>query len=147
MSSYDSIFIEKTFKAPVHLLWKAITEREHTKKWYFDFPEEFRLKVGQEFEWSAGEPGGKQWLHKGKMLEIEEGKKLVHSWEYPGYSGTSVVTWDLTPIDDQNTRLNFSHVFTIPFDPSEPGFKRENFVAGWNEIINKMLEDYLRKVN
>jgi uncharacterized protein YndB with AHSA1/START domain len=146
MNTSDPIVIDKLYKAPANLVWQAITAREHTKQWYFDFPESFKLNVGQEFEWTAGEPGGKQWLHKGRMLEIIDGKKLVHSWEYPGYSGTSKVTWELSSEDNNTTRLNFSHEFTVPFDPNEPGFKRENFVAGWNHIINIALEEYLQKI-
>ena len=29
--------------------------------------------------------------------------------------------------------------------PATPDFAYENFVAGWNEIIGKLLKDYLEK--
>ncbi|WP_284653124.1 SRPBCC family protein [Flavobacterium terrisoli] len=142
----NSLSLVKTYKAPVETLWKVITEREHLKQWYFDFAEDWELKVGQQFDWSAGDNECNQWLHRGVMLEIIPNKKLSHSWEYPGHSGTSVVTWELHPIDKNNTELHFSHVFTVPFDVTEPAFKRENFEMGWNEILNNLLVNYLGKL-
>jgi len=138
------ISLEKILNAPIELVWKAITDKEQLKQWYFDFSEGWKLEIGSVFEWSGGEPNGKQWLHRGKMIEIIEGKKIQHSWEYPGYSGMSTVTWELVAIDDKTTKLIFSHVFDIPFDVKEPAFKTENFVAGWNHIITISLPEYLK---
>ncbi|WP_333879150.1 SRPBCC family protein [Flavobacterium sp.] len=141
----NSLSLIKRYKASAATLWKVITERDHLKQWYFDFAEDWQLKIGQTFEWSAGDTEDKQWLHRGVMLEIIPNRKLVHSWEYPGYSGTSVVTWELQPVDESTTELHFSHVFTIPFDVTEPALKRENFDMGWNHILNISLVEYLEK--
>lgn len=137
------ISLEKTLNAPIELVWKAITDKEQLKQWYFDFSDGWKLEIGSVFEWTGGEPNGKQWLHRGKMIEIIEGKKIKHSWEYPGYSGMSTVTWELVSIDAKTTKLLFSHVFNIPFDVKEDAFKTENFVTGWNHIINTGLPEYL----
>ena len=142
----NSLSLIKKYNAPAETLWQVITEREHLKQWYFDFAEDWQLKVGQTFEWYAGDTENKQWLHRGVMLEIIPNQKLVHSWEYPGYSGTSVVTWELHHVDENTTELHFSHVFTIPFDVTEPAFKRENFEMGWNHILNISLVEYVEKV-
>ncbi len=144
--SDNSLSLKKVYKAPVTLLWKVITERKHLQQWYFDFAEDWKMEVGSTFEWYAGDNNGKQWLHRGKMLEIIENQKLVHSWEYVGYSGTSVVTWALHSIDEHTTELEFSHVFTIPFDVTQPELARENFEKGWNHILNISLVAYLEKV-
>lgn len=142
----NSLSLKRTYKASAATLWKVITERAHLKQWYFDFAEDWQLKIGQQFEWSAGDTESKQWLHCGIMLEIIPNQKLVHSWEYPGYSGTSVVTWELHPVDENTTELHFSHVFTILFDVTEPAFKRENFEMGWKHILNISLVEYVEKV-
>lgn len=142
----NSLSLIKKYNTSIEILWQVITEREHLKQWYFDFAEDWQLNVGQIFEWSAGDTESKQWLHRGVMLEIIPNQKLVHSWEYPGYSGTSVVTWELHPVDENTTELHFSHVFTIPFDVNEPAFKRENFEMGWNHILNISLVEYVEKM-
>ncbi len=136
--------LEKIYHAPIELVWKAITDRAHIKQWSFDFPEGFKLEVGSQFDWYGGPPDGKQWLHRGKMLEIVEGKKLVHSWEYPGYTGLSTVKWELSKVDDSTTKVHFTHIFDIPFDPNEDALRRENFAAGWDSILNSGLVDFLK---
>jgi uncharacterized protein YndB with AHSA1/START domain len=144
MQGNNSLTLEKMYKAPVDKVWKAITDREQLKQWYFDFPEDFKLETGYQFDWHAGPPGGKQWLHRGKMMEIIESKKLVHTWEYPGYSGTSTVIWELIPMDKNTTKLIFTHQFNVPFDTKEEALRRENFAAGWNHIINTGLVEFLK---
>lgn len=146
MDNRDTFSLTRTYEVPVDLLWQVITQKEHLKHWYFDFAEDWQLKVGASFEWLAGPPDGQQWQHKGEILEILEHKKLSHSWEYPGYSGTSVVTWELTAVDDTHTRLDFCHYFKVPFDPTVPELGIENFVAGWNDILNTGLVEYLTKL-
>jgi uncharacterized protein YndB with AHSA1/START domain len=141
----DTIKLEKIYNAPIEVVWKAITDRQQMKKWYFDFPEGFKLEVGSWFEWYGGDPEGKQWLHRGRILEFKKNEKLVHSWEYPGYTGISTITWKLVPVDAKTTKLIFSHEFTVPFDPSMDVFNRNNFVQGWDYIINTGLEQFLKK--
>lgn len=139
--------IEKIYAAPIGLVWKAITDRNRMKEWYFSFGEDFKLETGAVFEWHAGSPDGKQWLHRGRMLEIVPEQKLVHTWEYPGYTGSSTVHWHLTQIDEHNTRLILIHDFTIPFDPAVTALQKENFITGWNHIIHISLENFLQKQN
>lgn len=81
------------------------------------------------------------------MLEIIPDKKPVHSWEYPGYAGSSTLSWNLLKIDEATTQVTLAHEFTIPFDSSVAELKRENFEMGWNHIINISLEEYLGKLS
>lgn len=138
--------IERTYNAPITLVWQAITDRAMMKEWYFDFAEDFKLEPGAVFEWTAGDTEDNQWLHRGKMLEIVPDEKLVHTWEYPGYSGTSTLSWNLLKVDDATTKITLVHEFTIPFDSNVDALKTENFEMGWNHIINISLEEYLNKI-
>lgn len=141
----DSIILEKVYNAPLEMVWKAITEREQMKLWYFELPKEFKAEVGSVFDWMGGPADGKQWLHRGKVVKVIENNLFSHTWEYPGYSGTSLVTWQLTAIDSNTTKLLFTHEFSIPFDANEEALRRENFVAGWDYIINTGLTEFLSK--
>ncbi len=142
----ETFQIEKTYNAPIGLVWQAITDRAMMKEWYFDFDEAFKLEPGAVFEWTAGDNESKQWLHRGKMLEIIPGEKLVHSWEYPGYSGSSTLSWLLSKVDDATTKVTLIHKFTVPFDSTVQELKKENFEMGWNHIINISLTEYLEKI-
>ncbi|MEP7238329.1 MAG: SRPBCC domain-containing protein [Ferruginibacter sp.] len=138
--------IEKTYNAPIALLWQAITDREMMKEWYFNFGEDFKLETGAVFEWTAGDTEDNQWLHQGKMLEIIKDEKLVHTWAYPGYSGISTVSWNLSKVNDSTTKVTLIHEFTVPFDSTVAALKTENFEMGWNHIINISLQEYLDKI-
>lgn len=145
MPEKNNITLEKTYNAPIALVWAAITEEQHMCNWYFDFKGQFQLEIGHSFDWYAGDLKDKQWLHRGEMLEIIPNKKLVHTWTYPGYSGQAIAYWELTEIDASKTKLNFRFEFAEPFDANEPALMRNNFVNGWNELILNSLEQYLNK--
>jgi uncharacterized protein YndB with AHSA1/START domain len=142
----QSFQIEKTYNAPIALVWQAITDRAMMKEWYFTFDEAFKPLPGAVFEWTAGDTEDKQWLHRGKMHEIFPAEKMVHTWEYPGYSGTSTLSWNLFKVDDARTKVTLIHEFTIPFDSSVAALKQENFEIGWTHIINISLDEYLNKI-
>lgn len=143
----DSFTISKTYKAPIAFVWQALTDKDMLKEWYFNFAADFKLEVGAVFEWEAGEPNGKQWLHRGQMLEIVPQQKLVHTWEYPGYSGSSTLSWELSALDENHTQIVLTHTFNNPFDKNEAALRKVNFENGWNHIINISLTDYLKRIN
>ena len=137
--------IERIYKASIQKVWAALTEKDQLKKWYFDFSEGFKLEVGHEFDWYAGPPDGKQWHHRGKILEVIPGKKLKHSWEYPGYTGKANVIWELSEVDTKTTKLNFTFEIVVPFEQTEEALKRKNFVEGWNHIVNVGLTEFVEE--
>lgn len=133
--------IERTYNAPVHKVWQAITDKDKMKQWYFDL-KEFKPEVGFEFEFSGGPPE-KSYLHLCKITEVIPGKKLTHSWRYDGYAGNSFVTWELFDEGDK-TRVKLTHAGLETFPP-EPDFAKKNFVAGWTDILGRSLAGYLEK--
>lgn len=132
--------IERIFKAPVSQVWKAITDKDEMKQWYFDL-ETFKPEVGFEFQFSAGSEE-KKYLHICKITEVIPQKKLTYSWRYEGYEGLSFVCFELFPEGDNSTRLKLTHSGLETF-PQIPGFMKENFAAGWTEIIGTSLKKYV----
>src|SRR5204862_6298678 len=102
----EPLIVERTFNAPVAQVWKAITNRDEMKQWYFDLAE-FKPEVGFEFQFSAG-PDDKQYLHLCKVTEVVAGRKIAYSWIYEGYEGYSVVTFELFP-EGNKTKLKLTH--------------------------------------
>src|SRR4029079_1721585 len=86
--------IEKTLNAPVSKVWKAITDKDEMKQWYFDLAE-FKPEVGFEFRFNGQGKKGENYLHVCKITEVVPEKKLTHSWRYDGYEGNSYVTFEL----------------------------------------------------
>jgi len=131
--------IERTYNAPVALVWKALTDKNEMKKWYFDL-EEFKPEVGFTFEFEGG-PDDRKYIHHCEITEVIENQKLTYSWAYVGYEGCSYVTFDL--FDEGNkTHLKLIHSGLDTFPPLAD-FAKENFAMGWNEIIGKNLKEFV----
>jgi uncharacterized protein YndB with AHSA1/START domain len=135
---------EVTINAPVPRVWKAITDKDEMKNWYFDL-EKFEARAGFEFQFSGGTEE-RQYLHLCKIKEVIHEKKLSYSWKYENDPGISIVTFELFP-EGNSTRLKLTHEGLENFSQENPDFARENFVTGWNEIIGKSIKEYLEKSN
>jgi uncharacterized protein YndB with AHSA1/START domain len=135
--------IERVYNAPVAAVWKALTDKNEMKKWYFDL-EEFKPEVGFVFEFEGG-PEDRKYIHHCEVTEAIEHKKLTYSWAYVGYEGCSYVTFELFP-EGKSTRLKLTHAGLETF-PALKDFAKENFVAGWTEIIGKNLKEHLENTN
>lgn len=133
--------IERVFNAPAEKVWKAITDKDQMKQWYFDIPG-FRAEVGHEFQFEGGTKEN-CYLHLCKVTEVVEGKKFTYSWRYDGHEGNSFVTFELFP-EGNKTRLKLTHEGLETF-PVIPDFAKENFVMGWTELIGKRLKDFMEK--
>jgi uncharacterized protein YndB with AHSA1/START domain len=142
MNTSTPFEIERTYNAPVARVWKAITDKEDMKQWYFDL-KEFKPEVGFEFTFSGGTEE-KQYLHICKITEVVPQKKLTYSWRYDGYEGNSFVTFEL--FDEGNkTRVKLTHAGLDTFPADNSDFAAESFAMGWNDIIGNQLKEFVEK--
>ena len=137
----EAVVIERTFNAPVARVWKALTDADEMRQWYFDL-KEFKPEVGFEFEFTF-EHEGMKYDHRCKITEVIPQRKLAYTWRYEGHEGNSLVTIELFA-DGDKTRLKLTHEGLETF-PKLPSFARENFMAGWTEIIGSSLKKFLEK--
>jgi len=136
------IVIENSYPASTAKIWKALTDKNQMKLWYFDLPE-FKPEVGCEFQFYGGKDADNQYLHKCKVTEVVVNKKITYSWRYDGYAGNSFVTFEL--FDERNTtRLKLTHAGLETF-PNNPDFAKERFVEGWTYITGTSLKEFLEK--
>jgi uncharacterized protein YndB with AHSA1/START domain len=135
--------IEKTYNASPARVWKAITNKDEMKQWYFDLTE-FKAEVGFEFRFQGGPSPEKQYLHICEVTEVVSEKKLTYSWRYDGYTGNSFVTFELIEVGDK-TMLRFSHTGLETFPQENPDLAAHNFVTGWTSLIDTSLKNYLEK--
>lgn len=135
------IEISRLLDADKSLVWKAITEKDLMKQWYFDL-KEFKPVVGFTFKFTGGHEDGVQYIHLCEVTEVEFEKKLTYSWKYEGYEGISFVTFELSE-EDGKTRLDFAHLGLSTFPYNNLDFALHNFEAGWDHFINKALPEFL----
>ena len=140
----NPVVIERTVNAPVAKVWQALTDKQQMKEWYFDL-KEFKAEPGFEFQFEGGTEE-KSYLHLCKITEVIVERKLRYSWRYDGYEGISFVTFELFPEGDK-TKLKLTHEGLESFPASNKDFARENFEAGWTDIIGSSLPKFVEKSN
>jgi uncharacterized protein YndB with AHSA1/START domain len=142
----DSVVLERTFDAPVELVWQMWTEPEHFKAWYgpdgASIPvAEFDVRVGgtRRVCMEVDSPNGlmRMWF-AGEHLEIDRPVQLVYTESMADEDGNSVspdghpaTTEVRVELEDAagKTRMRLTHV-GIP--AGSPG------AAGWTMALDKL---------
>jgi uncharacterized protein YndB with AHSA1/START domain len=135
----EAVVIERTFNAPVARVWKALTDVEEMRLWYFEL-NEFRPEPGFEFEFTF-EHEGVKYHHLCKITEVIPQEKLAYTWRYEGHEGDSLVTFQLFA-EGERTRLKLTHKGLETF-PKLPSFARKSFTEGWTQIIGSSLKEFV----
>jgi len=137
----EAVGVERTFNAPVARVWRALTDVEEMRQWYFDL-KEFRPAVGFEFEFVV-EHEGMTYHHLCKITEVIPQKKIAYTWRYKGHPGDSLVTIELSP-EGNKTHLKLTHTGIETF-PKTPAYARKNFEAGWTAIVGTELKKFVER--
>lgn len=142
----EPVVKEVILNASVSKVWKAITNKDDMKQWYFDLAE-FKPEVGFEFQFEGGKDE-RCYLHLCRITEVIPEKKISYTWKYDGYPGNSLVTFELFKEGDQpdgkagKTKLRLTHEGLETLGDN-PDFAKENFVEGWTHIIEKSLKEFV----
>jgi uncharacterized protein YndB with AHSA1/START domain len=134
-----AVIIERTFNAPVARVWKALTDVDQMREWYFEL-KQFKPEVGFEFDFVV-EHEGNSYHHLCKVTEVVLQKKIAYTWRYKGEPGNSLVTIELFP-ESNMTKLRLTHEGLETF-PKTPAYARKNFEAGWTAIIGTELKKFV----
>ena len=139
----SQLTFEFRYAAAPERVWQAITDKELMKQWYFHIPD-FELRVNAMFNFY--EPGNERKFHHQCVIKaVEPNHKLQHTWTYPEMSkGSSLLTWEFIP-DGNGTLVKLTHTGIESFDDGGKDFAPANYKAGWNEILGKMLREFLEK--
>jgi uncharacterized protein YndB with AHSA1/START domain len=137
--SADAVLVERTLNAPVAQVWKALTDVDQMRQWYFDL-KEFRAEVGFEFEFVV-EHEGNTYHHLCRVTEVIPEEKIAYTWRYKGDPGDSLVTFELFGAGEK-TRMKVTHSGIETF-PKTPAYARENFEKGWTQLIGSELKQFV----
>jgi uncharacterized protein YndB with AHSA1/START domain len=136
----DAFVIERTFYTPTATVWKALTNKDEMKKWYFDLAE-FKPVKGFEFQFEGGLEERK-YFHSCKVMDVILEKKISYTWMYIGYEGNSLVIFELFGEKDK-TLLRLTHEGLDTFPKNNPDFAKSRFAEGWTYIVGTSLKEYL----
>ena len=142
----EPIIIERVYNAPVERVWHAITDLEQMRQWYFPTLTEFEPEIGFETMFNV-ENSGKVFPHIWKIKEVIRNKKISYEWEFGGYPGDSLVSFELFN-EDSKTRIVLTHDKVETFRGYvHPDLAKENFVQGWTYFIGTALRAFVEQEN
>ncbi|MBL1214992.1 MAG: SRPBCC domain-containing protein [Ignavibacteriae bacterium] len=135
------VIVEQSFDAPIKMVWRAITEVVHMRKWFFDNIPEFEPEAGFKTEFNV-KSGGNNFLHQWEITEVIPYKFLIYNWKYKGCPGDSYVLFELNE-HESKVVLKLTHKVVEDFPDDVEEFKRESCKSGWEYFINNSLKEYL----
>jgi uncharacterized protein YndB with AHSA1/START domain len=121
MPSDTEIRIERTFDAPLQLVWDAYTDRELLPEWLgprgmMMTVDEFDLRPGGSYRFTHRDSEGNEFVFFGELREVQEPNLIVRTFAWEGMPGKfSVERAELEELDGERTRI----VVTSTFDSKE----------------------------
>ena len=137
----DPIVVEQTLKATIDAVWRAITEPDLMRQWYFENITAFKPEVGFETQFNV-QSGDRNFLHLWKVTEVIPLKRISYDWKYEDYPGDSFVVFELLE-RGKSTTLRLTATVREDFPDDIPEFKRESCIAGWEYFIKLRLKEHL----
>lgn len=126
-----------TIKAPVSEVWNALTNPDIIRQYFFGTHADSDWQTGSSITYS-GTWDGKEYRDKGKILEIEEERKLSHT-HWSSLSGTEdvpenyyTVTYSLEPKGEDQTILKVSQEGNMSRESASHSGKN------WEMVLEKM---------
>jgi len=140
------VVIERTFNAGIDKVWKAITDIDQMRQWYFPQLADFKPEEGFETQFSIHHEG-RDYLHIWKVKEVIPVKKISVEWKYGGYPGNSLVSFELFE-QGSKTKFILTHYGINTFMPEKyPELSKQNFTEGWTQFMDRELKDFLEGVH
>ncbi len=138
----EPVIVEQTFPVPLPRLWRAITDPDEMREWFFTELEDFRPEPGFHTEFDVHHDG-KTYRHVWTITEVVPQEKIVYDWSYAGMPGRGHVVFELAETDDGGSRLKLTNTVSEAFPEDDPAFRRESAVEGWTYFINGRLPAFL----
>lgn len=134
-----TVNISKIIEAPITKIFDAWLNPSTLAKFILPMPGMENAQVENE-AYEGGEftiimqVGDNKIPHTGKYIEIDRPRKLAFTWESPESVDDSIVTLNLTELDDGKTNIELTHVKFIDEK------RRSNHEGGWGNILSKLNE-------
>ncbi|WP_430965224.1 SRPBCC family protein [Spongiimicrobium sp. 2-473A-2-J] len=137
----EPIVVEQIFDTALENVWEAITEQGKMTQWFFPNIASFEPVVGFKTRFVI-QVEDRTFPHLWKLTEVIPLKKIAYEWQFEGYPGRGISTFELME-EGHRTKLRLTFTVLEKFPDHIPEFKRESGVAGWNYFIGESLKEYL----
>lgn len=142
-----TLTIEKTFNAPISLVWEAWTQPEHVAKWWAKGMsvtiDEHDFKVGGKWRYVIAMPDGNEYISHGIYSEIIELQKIISSVNFiPMTEGVEIQAL----FEEAGGKTNFTFHAIHPTEEYCKQQEKMGFYNGWGSTFDS-LEKFLETFN
>ncbi|TYA74451.1 SRPBCC family protein [Seonamhaeicola marinus] len=135
-----TLTIEKTFEAPLELVWKAWTTSEHIAKWWVPQGAELTVlehnfEVGGQWKYAMPMPDGSQFISEGTYKEIVEFKKIVTTADFKPMTANVELIAEFEG-DVETTKFKFSVIHETPEYCKQQ--EEMGFYNGWGSAFDRL---------
>lgn len=142
MSDLNSrtLTIEKTFNAPIQLVWDAWTQTEHILKWWAPAGMNIKVvkhdfKVGGQWKYTMPMPDGSEFISEGIYKEIIELEKIVSSADFKPMT-ENVELQSHFVADGDKTKFIFSVIHATAAYCKQQ--EEMGFYNGWGSSLDRL---------
>lgn len=143
MMKIEPIIVEQSYRSTIERVWKAITDEDQMRRWFFPTMGSFRPEAGFQTEFDV-QANDLNYLHIWRVTQVVPLKRLVTEWRYGGYAGDLSVVWELA-WENNLTKLKLTCEGLESFPRDNPDFSRESCVGGWNFFLCDRLKKFLEQ--
>ena len=137
-----TLTIERTFKAPIELVWEAWTSPQHICQWWGPKGMETRVEthelvVGGKWKYVMQMPDGSDFIAEGQYQEINAPNRLVTSADFKPMTEGVILEVNFET-QDSGTKFTFNAIH-----PSEEYAKQQEamgFYNGWGSTFDRLEE-------
>ncbi|MBL4668088.1 MAG: SRPBCC domain-containing protein [Flavobacteriales bacterium] len=146
--SKRTITINRTFNAPIELVWEAWTQPEHIAKWWSPKGMETKIiehdfSVGGKWKYSMPMPNGQEFIADGEYTEIIKLVKIISLANFrPMTEGVEIQSL----FEKDGSKTNF--IFNIVHPTEEYKIQQEKMgiMNGWGSVFER-LDTLLTELN
>ncbi len=137
-----TITIQRTFDAPIELVWEAWTKAEHIIKWWgpkgmktkIEFHE---FQVGGKWKYIMAMPNGRDFIAEGEYQEIVKPNRLVTTANF--LPMTEGVIMEVL-LKDEGRQTYFTFNVIHPTEEYKLQQEKMGVYNGWGSVFNQLAE-------
>ena len=139
----DPIVVEQQVGQSIDVVWRALTNLDEMKQWFFEEIDKFEPEVGFKTHFVVN-PGDRDYVHLWEIVEVEPNSRIVYDWRYKGVEGGATVAFECSEVAG-GTLITLTQHGAHTFPQDNPMFTREAGIAGWEFFIRNSLPAYLAR--
>ncbi len=139
------IIMTRIFEAPRALVWKVMTEREHIGRWWGAssftakvIVEKYDFRPGGEWRFESHGKDGNVFIFLGRILEIEEPRRVVQTFGMEGMFEDKLIVEDMTLEDLPGGRTLYHQLSTYDSVADRDGMVASGMEDGARETLDEL---------